>query len=108
MEVSASNIRRPVRLSSSERHEPRLRKNAFLVSELIRRDLSARFAGSFGGPLWALANPLIFCALYGFVFSVILKAAPPPGFGGGYAEFLLAGLLPWLGVQEAITRGSAA
>ncbi|HKC24694.1 MAG TPA: ABC transporter permease [Thermoanaerobaculia bacterium] len=106
MEVSASKIRRPVRLSSSESHEPRLRKNAFLVSELIRRDLASRFAGSFGGPLWALANPLIFCLLYGFVFSVVLRASPPADFHGSYPEFLLAGLLPWMGIQEAVSRGS--
>jgi ABC-type polysaccharide/polyol phosphate export permease len=40
------------------------------------------------------------------VFSVVLKASPPAGFPGSYPEFLLAGLLPWLGVQEAVTRGS--
>jgi lipopolysaccharide transport system permease protein len=51
-------------------------------------------------------NPLIFCLLYGFVFSVVLRATPPGDFHGGYAEFLLTGLIPWMGIQEAITRGS--
>jgi len=52
-------------------------------------------------------NPLIFCGLYGFVFSVVMRASPPADFGGSYAEFLLAGLLPWMGIQEAISRVSA-
>ena len=30
----------------------------------------------------------------------------PAGFLGNYVEFLLAGLLPWLGVQEAILRAT--
>lgn len=37
----------------------------------------------------------------------MLRTAPPPGFRGGYAEFLLAGLLPWMGIQEALSRGTA-
>jgi lipopolysaccharide transport system permease protein len=56
--------------------------------------------------LWAIANPLIFCAIYGFVFGVVLKQRPPEGFPGGYAEFLLGGLIPWIGFQEAILRGA--
>lgn len=83
-----------------------VRRSIFLFSELLRRDLSTRYAGSFGGPLWALFNPLILCALYSFVFAVVIRLAPPPGFAGSYAEFLLGGLLPWLGFQEAIARST--
>jgi len=85
-----------------------LRKNAFLLSELVRRELTARFAGSLGGPLWMILNPLVYAVIFGYVFSVVLKTSPPPGFPAGYAEFLLAGLLPWIGVQEAVSRGGAA
>ncbi|MFI5182288.1 MAG: ABC transporter permease [Thermoanaerobaculia bacterium] len=81
-------------------------RTIFLFSELLRRDLSTRYAGSFGGPLWALLNPLILCTLYSFVFVMVLKIPPPAGFGGSYAEFLLAGLLPWLGFQEAVSRST--
>jgi lipopolysaccharide transport system permease protein len=85
-----------------------LKKKIFLFSELLRRDLTARYAGSFGGPLWALLNPLILCALYEFVFAVVLRLQAPAGFAGTYAEFLLAGLLPWIGLSEAISRGTTA
>jgi lipopolysaccharide transport system permease protein len=83
-----------------------LKNKLFLLSELLRRDLAARYAGSFGGPLWAVLNPAVVCAVYAFVFGAILKLPPPTGFRGGYVEFLLAGLLPWLGVQEAIMRAT--
>ena len=83
-----------------------VRRAIFLFSELLRRDLSTRYAGSFGGPLWALLNPLILCGLYTFVFVAVLRLPAPAGFGGSYAEFLLAGLLPWLGFQEAVSRST--
>ena len=85
-----------------------VRAPAFLLTELIRRDLTLRYAGSMGGMAWALVNPLVLCVIYTFVFSTILKIPAPVGFRGNYTEFLLAGLLPWIGFQEAVTRGSAA
>jgi lipopolysaccharide transport system permease protein len=83
-----------------------LRRRLFLLSELVRRDLSVRYAGSVGGAAWALLNPLILCGLYTLVFAVIVRIAPPDDFRGTYAEFLLAGLLPWLGLQDGLVRGA--
>jgi lipopolysaccharide transport system permease protein len=85
-----------------------VKRKLFLLSELVRRDLSVRYAGSFGGSAWAVLNPLILCGLYTLVFSVIVRIPPPPDFRGTYAEFLLAGLLPWLGLQDALVRGASA
>ncbi len=85
-----------------------MRQAIFLFSELLRRDLSTRYAASFGGPVWALLNPLILCGLYTFLFVAVLRTPAPAGFGGSYAEFLLAGLLPWLGFQEAVSRSTSA
>jgi ABC-type polysaccharide/polyol phosphate export permease len=84
-----------------------VKRNAYLLFELVRRDLSVRYAGSFGVAGWALLNPLILCALYSFVFSLVVRIPPPSGFRGTYAEFLLAGLLPWLGLQDALVRGAS-
>jgi ABC-type polysaccharide/polyol phosphate export permease len=83
-----------------------LKNKLFLLSELLRRDLAARYGGSFAGPLWAVLNPAVFCALNAFVFAFVIKMTPPAGFRGGYVEFLLAGLLPWLGIQEAVMRAT--
>ncbi|HSB64329.1 MAG TPA: ABC transporter permease [Thermoanaerobaculia bacterium] len=83
-----------------------MKNKIFLLSELLRRDLAARYGGSFAGPLWAVLNPAVFCALNAYVFAFVFKAKPPAGFQGGYVEFLLAGLLPWLGIQEAVVRAT--
>lgn len=83
-----------------------MKNKLFLLSELLRRDLAARYAGSVAGLFWAVLNPAIICALNAFVFAYVIKLKPPNGFGGTYVEFLLAGMLPWLGVQEAIVRGT--
>jgi lipopolysaccharide transport system permease protein len=83
-----------------------LKNKVFLLSQLLRRDLAARYAGSFAGPLWAVLNPAIMCALNAFVFAYVLKVPTPKGFQGTFVEFLLAGMLPWLGIQEAIVRGT--
>ena len=85
-----------------------LKNKLFLLSQLVRRDLVTRYAGSVGGIWWAVIHPAILCVLYGFVFGSILRISPPPGFPGGFMEFLLGGLLPWVGVQEALVRGSGA
>lgn len=84
-----------------------MKRLPFLLSELVRRDLTARYAGSAGGLLWGLINPLILCILYGFVFALILRIQPPAGFPGGYVDFLLGGLLPWIGFNDAVVRGTA-
>ena len=83
-----------------------MKNKVFLLSQLLRRDLAARYAGSFAGPFWAILNPAIMCALNAFVFAYVIKLRPPVGFGGSYVEFLLAGMLPWLGINEAIVRGT--
>jgi len=81
----------------------------FLLRELVGRDLRARYAGSLFGPAWAVINPLIWVALYSFVFSVVLKirlTGEPAGVT--FPLFLLAGFLPWLGIQEGISRSGTA
>jgi lipopolysaccharide transport system permease protein len=81
----------------------------FLLRELVGRDLRARYAGSLFGPAWAVVNPLIWVVLYSFVFSVVLRirlTGEPAGVT--FPLFLLAGFLPWLAIQEGISRSSTA
>ena len=84
-----------------------MKSRVFLLSELVKRDLATRYAGSFAGGAWALLNPLLLCLVYTVVFSKFLRIPTPEGFRGTYAEFLLAGLLPWIGFSEAVLRGSS-
>jgi len=91
-------------MSSDKR---RATRKFFLLKEMVIRDLRSRHAGSGLGILWVFVTPILWMLLYTFVFSVILRVQSPPGFSG-FPEFLLAGLLPWMAVQEGISRSATA
>jgi lipopolysaccharide transport system permease protein len=88
---------------------PRLarRQSAYLISELVARDLKARYVGSVFGPLWAFLAPLLWVGIYTFVFSVVLRI-PLSGEPAGvtFPEYLLAGFLPWIAIQEGLSRSA--
>ncbi len=72
------------------------------------REIVSRYAGSVGGLLWALLQPLLTIALYYFVFAVVLKVRIPElASEEGYFLYLLAGLLPWLGLAEGLAAAAA-
>ncbi len=79
-------------------------RNLNLLRELIRRDFQARFTGSALGIFWAVLQPLSLVVLYWFVFSYMIGRGPAAN--DHYIEFLIAGLLPWLGVAEGLTRST--
>ena len=82
----------------------------FLLKELIRRDFQARYAGSMLGFFWSFALPLWQLLLFTFVFSKVmgarisLEAEHTESFG----IFLFCGLLPWMAIQEGVTRAATA
>lgn len=76
-----------------------------LILELSRREFSGRYRGSFGGVLWAFAQPLFLLAVYTVAFGVILKARW--GFSGGtgdYALMLFAGLIVFNAFAECMAK----
>jgi lipopolysaccharide transport system permease protein len=80
-------------------------RNRKLITSMVRRDISARYRGSFGGAMWTFLNPLLLMATYFFVFGVVLKTR----FGAdtsrsGFVLYFLAGMLPWLPFSEAVGR----
>jgi len=85
----------------------RLSSNAFLLKEMVLRDVRARYAGSGLGLTWAFANPVLWMILYTIVFSQILRVPVPERFAS-FPEFLMAGLLPWMAIQEGISRSASA
>ena len=87
-------------------HKP-LPARVFLLKEMVVRDLRSRYAGSGLGVLWAFALPVLWMFLYTAVFAVILRAPVETGFAS-FPEFLMAGLLPWMAVQEGISRSASA
>jgi lipopolysaccharide transport system permease protein len=76
-------------------------RNHKLMNSMVRRDILARYRGSFGGSLWTLLNPLLLMATYFFLFGVVLKQRFE---GGSYILYFLAGILPWLAFSEAVGR----
>ena len=79
-------------------------RNVHLLRELIKRDFHARFTGSALGVFWAVLQPLSLVFLYWFVFTYMFRR--PVGQDDHYIDFLIAGLLPWLAINEGLMRSS--
>jgi lipopolysaccharide transport system permease protein len=79
--------------------------NRSLLRSMVRRDILARYRGSFGDVLWTVLNPLLLMSTYFFVFGIVLQSR----FGAdnsrsGFVLYFLAGMLPWLAFSEAAGR----
>ncbi len=80
-------------------------QNHRLIASMARRDILARYRGSFGDVFWTILNPLLLMATYFFVFGVVLRTR----FGAdqsstSFALYFLAGMLPWLAFSEPAGR----
>jgi len=79
-----------------------------LLVELVRRELTARYLGTFSGAAWAFAQPLLQLAIYGYVFVYIFRTRLPESEFAelGFLPFLAVGLWPWNAFAEAINRSA--
>lgn len=80
-------------------------RNRNLIASMTRRDVTQRYRGSAGDVLWTVLHPVLLMATYFFVFGIVLQSR----FGAdqsrtAWAFYFLAGMLPWLGISEAIGR----
>ena len=81
----------------------------FLLAELVRRELSQRYAGSLSGVAWTFLQPLAQLAVFSFVFTHVFRAGVPAEFPGvSYAAFVAIALWPWIMFSESILRGMTA
>ena len=91
--VSGAALPRPARSPFS-----RYRQSLWLLTV---RDLRVRYSTSALGYLWSILDPLVMAGIYWFVFTQV--------FGGRavgedpYIVFLLAGLLPWMWFNGAVS-----
>ena len=79
------------------------RRYAWLLLELVVRDLRLRYRGTYVGFLWTLLNPVIYMAIYTFVFGFMLHVGTER-----YPAYLLSGLVPWTWFMSAVTQGVTA
>jgi lipopolysaccharide transport system permease protein len=94
-------------LAASVRHLYRHRR---LTWELARKEFADRYVGQVLGSLWMIGHPLMIIGVYVLVFGFIFKTRV----GGtvdlplDFTTYLLAGLIPWLGFQEAMGKSCQA
>jgi lipopolysaccharide transport system permease protein len=80
-------------------------RNRSLLKSMVRRDIMARYRGSFGDVFWTVLNPVLLMVTYFFVFGIVLESRfGPDGSRTGFALYFLAGMLPWLPFAEAAGR----
>ena len=66
-----------------------LRRHAFLVSQLTRREVTGRYRGSYLGIVWSFVNPLLLLCIYTVVFHYIFNARDTGHPSEGWADFAL-------------------
>lgn len=89
-----------------------LYQNRHLIWKLAKNDFKKRYAGSYLGAVWALAQPVVTVVMYYIVFDKIFPAQQRPMLHTGvevpHVLFLTAGLVPWFYFNEALTNGTNA
>lgn len=80
----------------------------WLLISFFRRELSSRYAGTIGGGLWALAQPVLLLAIYSFVFRSVFKVSFPELERHSFVAFAATALWPWMAFSEGLTRGTHA
>ena len=82
-----------------------------LIWKLAKNDFKKRYAGSYLGAVWAMAQPVVTVLMYYIVFDRIFGSKGPT-LGNGeevpFVLFLTAGLVPWFYFSEALNNGTNA
>ncbi len=80
--------------------------NRRLIANLSVNDFKVRYVGSYLGIFWSFINPLVTIILYWLVFQFAFQSGDVDGHP--FVLWLMAGLVPWFFISEAITNGTAA
>src|SRR5829696_1667330 len=79
-----------------------------LLVNLTLREVRGKYKRTALGQGWSLLNPLVQMTIFTVVFGVLIKVQPDPGNPSGLNQFalwLVAGLLPWSFLANAVTSG---
>ena len=82
-----------------------------LIWKLAKNDFKKRYAGSYLGAVWAMAQPVVTVVMYWIVFDKVFNTRSQmlaSGVEVPYVLFLTAGLVPWFFFQEAVNHGMMA
>lgn len=82
-----------------------------LIWKLAKNDFKKRYAGSYLGFVWALAQPVVTVVMYWIVFDKVFdtnRQMVASGVEVPYVLYLMAGLVPWFYFSEAVTHGMMA
>lgn len=88
-----------------------LYQSRWLIWKLAKNDFKKRYAGSYLGAVWAMAQPVVTVVMYWIVFEKVFGGSGPRGSGGVQVPFMLfltAGLVPWFYFSEALNNGTNA
>lgn len=85
-----------------------LYQNRHLIWKLARNDFKKRYAGSYLGAVWAMAQPVVTVLMYYVVFDKIMKNNDRGSDGVPFVLFLTAGLVPWFYFSEALNNATNA
>lgn len=88
---------------------PPPRRLARLLRVQLRQELQLRYIGSVAGVYWSVINPLIQVLVYVVLVTFIFKANISATSGGkfDYAIFVLAGMSPWLAIQDGLINSAS-
>ncbi|MBQ7920112.1 MAG: ABC transporter permease [Lachnospiraceae bacterium] len=82
-----------------------------LIWKLSKNDFKKRYAGSYLGAVWAMAQPVVTVLMYFLVFDKVFGSKGPElraGVEVPFVLFLTAGLVPWFYFSEALNHGTMA
>ena len=82
-----------------------------LIWKLAKNDFKKRYAGSYLGVVWAMAQPVVTVIMYWIVFDRVFDTKSQlvaSGVQVPYVLYLTAGLVPWFYFTEALTQGTMA
>lgn len=82
-----------------------------LIWKLAKNDFKKRYAGSYLGIIWALAQPVVTVIMYWIVFDRVFDTRSQlvaSGIEVPYVLYLTAGLVPWFYFTEALPQGTMA
>lgn len=75
-----------------------------LIFELTKRDVQARYLGSYLGMVWVFLQPTVTILIFWFVFEVGFKSMPIDNYP--FVLWLVTGILPWFFISDSISNAT--